>query len=294
MAYVIRALPVKKSFRAFAVECRDVVETVRKLQGLSPVASAALGRALAGAALLSADLKIGKIFIQINGKGPLGEILAEGDYQGNLRGTVQHPDVYIEIRDKKLPVGKAVGKDGYISVIKDLGLKEVYQSSTKLVSGEIAEDLAYYLTVSEQIPSAVALGVLVNTDGSILAAGGYLIQKMPDATEEEIEELEEKLKKLPPVTTLLSQGKAPEEILNMIFPEIEILEKRELQYKCTCNMERVENSLIALGREELENFIKEGKPVEVICHFCRTKYTVSLDRIKELLEEITKKEEQKK
>jgi molecular chaperone Hsp33 len=289
MAYVIRALPVNKNFRAFAVECRDVVEEVRKIQGLSPVASAALGRALAGVALLSADLKIGKILLQISGGGPLGEILAEGDYQGNLRGTVRNPDVYLEIKNKKLPVGEAVGKNGFISVVKDLGLKEVYQSSTKLVSGEIAEDLAYYLTVSEQIPSAVSLGVLVDTDGSILAAGGFLIQKLPEAKEEEIEELEKKLKSFPPITALLSQGKTPEEVLGMLFPEIEILEKRELRYKCTCSEERVESMLVALGEKELEDFIKKEEPVEVICHFCRKNYVISLDRVKELLKEIKNK-----
>ncbi len=294
MAYVIRALPIGKNFRAFAVECKDVIETVRKLQGLSPIASAALGRALAGVALLSADLKTGKILIQINGGGPLGEILAEGNHEGNLRGTVQNPNVYIKPQNKKLPVGKAVGKNGYISIIKDLGLKEIYQSSVKLVSGEIAEDLAYYLTVSEQIPSAVALGVLVDVDGTILAAGGFMIQKMPEATEEEIAELEKILKDLPGVTNLLLEGKTPEDILKMFFPKIEILEKRELRYRCTCNMERVENSLIALGKEELENIIKENKPVEVICHFCRKKYEVPLERVKELIKEIEKKTEAKK
>ena len=286
MAYVVRALPVNKNFRAFAVECKDVVETVRKIQGLSPVASAALGRALAGVALLSADLKTGKILLQINGGGPLGEILAEGNYQGDLRGTVRNPNVYLEIKNKKLPVGEAVGKNGFISVVKDLGLKEVYQSSTKLVSGEIAEDLAYYLTVSEQIPSAVSLGVLVNTDGSILAAGGFMIQKLPEAQDKEIAELEEKLKNFPLITTLLSQNKTPEEILEMLFSNIKILEKRELRYKCTCSKERVENMLIALGEKELEDFIKKKESVEVTCHFCRTKYTIPLERIKELLKEL--------
>jgi len=280
MAYVVRALPVNKNFRAFAVECKDVVETVRKIQGLSPVASAALGRALAGVALLSADLKTGKILLQINGGGPLGEILAEGNYQGDLRGTVRNPNVYLEIKNKKLPVGEAVGKNGFISVVKDLGLKEVYQSSIKLISGEIAEDLAYYLTVSEQIPSAVSLGVLVNTDGSILAAGGFMIQKLPEAQDKEIAELEEKLKNFPLITTLLSQNKTPEEILEMLFSNIKILEKRELRYKCTCSKERVENMLIALGEKELEDFIKKKESVEVTCHFCRTKYTIPLERIK--------------
>ena len=289
MAYVVRALPVNKNFRAFAVECKDIVETVRKLQNLSPIASAALGRALAGVALLSADLKTGKILLQINGGGPLGEILAEGNYKGELRGTVKNPYVYLEIKDKKLPVGEAVGKNGFISVVRDLGLKNVYQSSSKLISGEIAEDLAYFLTVSEQIPSAVSLGVLVGTDGSILAAGGFLIQKLPEASEEEIAELEKILKSFPPTTALLSQGKTPEDILIMIFSEIEILERRELKYKCNCSEERVENMLVALGEKELEDLVKKKEPVEVICHFCRKKYVVPLEKVKAILEELKSK-----
>ncbi len=290
MAHVIRALPKGANFRAFAVECKDVVEEVRRLQGLSPLATAALGRALAGVALLSSDLKTGKVLLQINGGGPLGEIIAEGDFQGNLRGTVQHPEVYIEPQNKKLPVGLGVGKNGYISVIRDLGLKEVYQSSTELVSGEIAEDLAYYLTVSEQIPSAVALGVLVDKDGSVLAAGGFLVQKLPDATEEEVERLEKVLKELPRITSMLSQGESPEDILRKIFPDLEVLEKRELRYKCSCSLEKVESTLVALGKEELKRIIEEGKPLEVTCHFCRRTYVVELERVKELLKDLEAKE----
>lgn len=283
MSYLIKAIPRFKRFRAFAVECREIVETVRKLQGLSPVASAALGRALAGVALLSGDLKIGKILFQINGGGPIGEILVEGDYKGNLRGTVRNPEVCLKPENKKLPVGKAVGNKGYFSVVKDLGLKEVYQSSVQLVSGEIAEDLAYYLTVSEQNPSAVSLGVLVNIDGSILAAGGFLIQKFPEAKDEEIKEIEEKLQKLPPITQLLLKSYTPEKILEEIFEDIEILERRTLIYKCTCSVERVKGMLIALGKKELEDILKEGKPLEVICHFCRKKYLISVDIINECL-----------
>lgn len=286
MGYLIKAVSGSKKFRAFAVECKEIVETVRKLQGLSPVSSAALGRALAGVALLSGDLKIGKILLQIIGNGPLGEILAEGDFRGNLRGTVRNPQVYLEPENKKLPVGKAVGKKGYLSVVKDLGLREIYQSSTQLISGEIAEDLAYYLTVSEQIPSAVSLGVLVDTDGSILAAGGFLIQRLPEATEEEIQRVEEKLKKLPYITQLLCKGYTPEKILKEIFEDFEILEKRTLNYKCTCSLERVKNMLIALGKKELEDILKDGKPLEIICHFCRKRYIIELETLEDLLNKI--------
>ncbi|MGB9762350.1 MAG: Hsp33 family molecular chaperone HslO [Caldimicrobium thiodismutans] len=283
--YLIRVLPKKFNFRVFGVFLPETVEEARRRQSLSPIATAALGRALAGVALLSADLKFGKILLQINGGGPLGEILAEADYQGNLRGLVKNPQVHLPPENKKLPVGKAVGNQGYLNVIRDYGLKEVYQSSSNLLSGEIAEDLAYYLTTSEQIPSACALGVLVNTDGSVLTAGGFLIQKLPEAKEEEITYLEKILTELKPITEYLSTGLKIEEVLEKIFKDIEILERRDVRFKCTCSLERVEEALIALGGEELEEMLKEGKPVEVTCEFCKERYLISIEKIKELIEE---------
>ncbi|PMP60771.1 MAG: Hsp33 family molecular chaperone HslO [Caldimicrobium thiodismutans] len=283
--YLIRVLPKKFNFRVFGVFLPETVEEARRRQNLSPIATAALGRALAGVALLSADLKFGKILLQINGGGPLGEILAEADYQGNLRGLVKNPQVHLPPENKKLPVGKAVGNQGYLNVIRDYGLKEIYQSSSNLLSGEIAEDLAYYLTTSEQIPSACALGVLVNTDGSVLTAGGFLIQKLPEAKEEEITYLEKILTELKPITEYLSTGLKIEEVLEKIFKDIEILERRDVRFKCTCSLERVEEALIALGGEELEEMLKEGKPVEVTCEFCKERYLISIEKIKELIEE---------
>lgn len=287
--YLIRVLPKNFNFRVFGVYLPQTVEEARKRQNLSPVATAALGRALAGVALLSADLKFGKILIQINGGGPLGEILAEADYQGNLRGLVKNPQVYLSPENKKLPVGRAVGKEGFINVIRDYGLKEIYQGSSELISGEIAEDLAYYLTTSEQIPSACALGVLVNTDGSVITAGGFLIQKMPSAEEGEIAYLEKRLSKIKPVTEYLSQGKKIEEILEELFGEIEILERREVRFKCTCSLARVEEALIALGKEELEEMLEEGKPIEITCEFCKEKYGITLERVRELLKELERR-----
>ena len=287
MGKLIRALPKAFNFRAFAVECRDVVERARVLQNLSPVASAALGRALAGVALLSADLKFGKVLLQIKGDGPIGEILAEADYRGYLRGTVQNPYVFLQPENKKLPVGKAVGKNGYISVVRDLGLKEFYHGSAELISGEIAEDLAYYLTVSEQIPSVVALGVLVDMDGTVLQAGGYMIQKLPQTSNEEIRLIEEKLKIVPPTTELLSQGMSPEEILSFILGEVEVLEEREVVFRCSCSPERVKNTLIALGKKEIQDFIAKGEPVEVVCQFCKTIYNLPLEELKDLLNSIS-------
>lgn len=287
--YLIRVLPKKLNFRAFGVCLPEAVDEARRLQNLSPVATAALGRALAGVALLSADLKFGKVFMQIKGDGPLKEILAEANHEGHLRGMVRNPQVDLPPKNKKLPVGLAVGQKGFINIIRDYGLKEPYQGSIALVSGEIAEDLAYYLTVSEQVPSACALGVLVDVDGKVLQAGGYLIQKLPEATEEEISYLEEKLKNYPPLTTQLQAGKSIEEILTELLGEIEILEKRALYYKCTCSLERVEETLLALGEKELTEVLAEGKPLTVTCNFCQKAYEVPIERVKELLKYLREK-----
>ncbi|OAQ21689.1 Hsp33 family molecular chaperone HslO [Thermosulfurimonas dismutans] len=290
MAYVVRGLAREGSFRVLAVECREVVEEVRRLQGLSPTATAALGRAIAGVALLAADLKAGRVMLQINGGGPLGEILAEGDAEGNLRGTVANPWVHPEPQAGKLAVGAAVGKNGFLSVVRDLGLKEPYQGSVALVSGEIARDLAYYLTVSEQIPSAVALGVLVDTDGSVKEAGGFMVQRMPSASEEDITAAEKALSEVPAVTEMLSEGLKPEEILERLFPgRIEILGKKELRYRCRCSRERVEAALAALGKEELEEMLRKGEPAQVSCHFCRKEYVLSLEDLRRLLEDLEKR-----
>ncbi len=287
MSYVVRGLAKNGSFRIFAADTRDIVEEAKNRHGTAPTATAALGRALTAAALLGADLKTGRVMIQINGGGPLGEILAEADAEGHVRGLVQRPQVHLTPQKGKLLVGQAVGRDGYISVTRDLGLKEPYQGSTQLLSGEIAEDLSYYLTVSEQIPSAVALGVFVDTDNTVTAAGGFLIQTMPQATEEEISHTEAILRELPPVTTLLREGLSPEEILTRIFgQEVEILEKRPLRYQCRCSRERVERALIALGPEEIKGLIEKGEPAEITCDFCRERYVFSVEELRDLLNQI--------
>ncbi len=287
MSYVVRGLAQNGSFRVFAADTRDIVEEAKNRHGTAPTATAALGRALTAAALLGADLKTGRVMIQINGGGPLGEILAEADAEGNVRGLVQRPHIHLTPQKGKLLVGQAVGKDGFISVTRDLGLKEPYQGSTQLLSGEIAEDLSYYLTVSEQIPSAVALGVFVDTDNTVTAAGGFLIQTMPQATDEEIAHTEAILRELPPVTTLLREGLSPEEILTRIFgDEVEILEKRPLRYRCRCSRERVERALVALGPEELQNLIDKGEAAEITCDFCRERYVFTVEELRELLNQI--------
>ncbi|MCS7149796.1 MAG: Hsp33 family molecular chaperone HslO [Caldimicrobium sp.] len=284
--YLIRGIPKKLNFRFFGVFLPRTIEEIRRLQKLSPVATAALGRALAGAALLSADLKFGRVFLQISGDGPLGEILAEASASGDLRGMVRNPAVFLPVNEKKLPVGKAVGKNGFLNVIKDYGLKERYQSSIELLTGEIAEDLAYYLTVSEQVPSACTLGVLVGKDGQVLQAGGFLIQKLPETTDEEINLLEEKLAKLPHLTTLLDRGLNIEKILEDLLGELEILERREIRFKCSCSKDRVKDSLVVLGKKELCDILVEKKPLEVSCEFCKRTYEIAPEELEEIVENI--------
>lgn len=285
MSYAVRGMTRDGAFRIFAADTRDLVEEARKRHHTSPTATAALGRALTAAALLGLDLKTGRVMIQINGGGPLGEIIAEADAEGNVRGLVQRPHVHLTPRKGKLLVGQAVGREGYISVTRDLGLKEPYQGAVKLVSGEIAEDVSYYLTVSEQVPSAVALGVFVDTENRVEAAGGFLIQTLPAATDEAITATEKVLKELPPVTTLLREGLSPEEILFRIFGKegVEILEKRPLAYRCRCSRERVERALAALGPEEIKALIAKKEPAQITCDFCGEKYLFSPEELEALL-----------
>ncbi len=288
MSYAVRGMTKDGAFRIFAAETRDIVEEARRRHRTTPTATAALGRALTAAALLGLDLKTGRVMIQINGGGPLGEILAEADAEGNVRGLVQRPHIHLTPQKGKLLVGQAVGRDGFISVTRDLGLKEPYQGSVKLISGEIAEDVSYYLTVSEQIPSAVALGVFVDTDNSVKAAGGFLIQTMPQATDEVISATEKILRELPPVTTLLREGLCPEEILARIFgsDRIEILEKRPLAYRCRCSRERVERALVALGPEEIKHLIAKGEPAKITCDFCGEEYFFTPEELEKILAQI--------
>ncbi|WP_022852976.1 Hsp33 family molecular chaperone HslO [Thermodesulfatator atlanticus] len=294
MSYAIRGITKDGAFRIFAADTKDIVEEARKRHNTLPTATAALGRALTAAALLGLDLKTGRVMIQINGGGPLGEIIAEADAEGNVRGLVQKPHIHLTPQKGKLLVGQAVGRDGFISVTKDLGLKEPYQGSTKLISGEIAEDVSYYLTVSEQIPSAVGLGVFVEPDNTVKVAGGFLIQTLPAATDEQIARIEEVLKKLPPVTSLLQEGFTPETILERIFGKenVKVLEKRPLAYHCRCSRERAERALIALGPEEIKKLLEKGEPSEITCDFCREKYVFTPEDLQKLLAEIEVKRRQ--
>ena len=288
---LVRAITKDGFVKAVAVSTRDLTERARQIHHTLPVATAALGRTLAAASMMGNALKGdgASVTLQIKGGGPLGKLLAVSDNEGNVRGTVDHPAVDIPLRpDGKLDVGTAVGCDGTLTVIRDLNMKEPYVGSVGLLGGEIAEDLAAYFVESEQIPTACGLGVLVDRDQSVLAAGGYLIQLLPGAGEDVISKVEGGVMAAGSVTGMLQAGDGPEEMLRRLLSdfELEILEETPIAYRCYCSRERMERALISLGREELTQIMEEGKPFPVECQFCDTVYTFTPEDVAELLEKI--------
>ena len=288
--YIINATAAGGTIRALAAVTTNIVKEAQMTHSLSAVASAALGRTLTVAGLMSKLLKgeKDKLTIQIRGNGPLGGIIVVSDSAANLRGYVYNPDVSLELNSSgKLDVSAAVGKEGYVNVIKDLGLKEPYIGYVKLVSGEIAEDMAYYFYYSEQLPSVVSLGVFINADESVDTAGGFLIQVMPGAEEGVITELENRINSIPPVTKLLTEGNSPENILEMIFDglDLKIYDKSPCRYVCNCSRERMEANLISLGKQEIQDIINEQHEAELCCHFCNKTYKFSDKELMALIEE---------
>ncbi len=287
--YIVRATAGDGSIRAFAATTRGLVQKAREIHHTSPVASAALGRLLTAAAMMGSMLKGDKdlVTLQIRGDGPLQGIVVSGDCCGRVKGYVFNPNV--ELPDKypgKLDVGGAIGA-GYLDVIKDIGMREPYAGRIELVTGEIAEDLTYYFAQSEQTPSAVGLGVLVETDTSVRRAGGFMIQLLPGADEGMVSRLEEKLRHVPYVTDLLDAGKTPEEILELLLGDIglRILDRLPASFSCNCDRQRVEKALISIGREELEKIIEEDGKANLHCHFCAKEYDFTKSDLLCLLEE---------
>ena len=286
--YIVRASAADGQIRAFAATTRELVEKAKKIHGTSPVATAALGRLLTGAAMMGSMMKgmSDVLTVQIMGDGPIGSMTVTADAMARVKGFVQNPEVMLPASaEGKLDVGGAVGM-GMLRVIKDLGLKEPYVGETELISGEIAEDLTVYFATSEQTPSSVALGVLMNRDNTVAQAGGFVIQLMPDATEEVISHLEQKLTEVTSVSGLLAEGMTPEEILEYIFAgfDLKLLDKIPTSYYCNCSKERVEKALISIGAKELNAMIADGEPVTLNCHFCEKNYTFSVDELKELVQ----------
>ena len=286
--YLIRANAANGQVRAFGVTSRELTETAKNAHDTSPVATAALGRLMSAAVMMGADLKGENdlLTLRMEGDGPMGGLLATADSHGNVKGYAFHPEVLLPPNARgKLDVGGALGA-GMLSVVKDIGLKEPYVGQTNLVSGEIAEDLTYYYATSEQIPCSIALGVLMNKDNTVRQAGGFMIQLLPGASDELIDRLEERLGELPSITALLDAGKTPEEILSGLLGDfdLEILEKKPVQFHCDCSRERVERAIVSIGKKEIREMIEEGKPIEAGCQFCNKKYSFSVEELEELLQ----------
>lgn len=289
--YIIRAAADNGSIRAFTCTTKDTVNEAFSHHNTSPVATAALGRLLTAAAMMGAMLKGEKdtVSLQLTGSGPLGRVLAVSDSQSRVRGYVDNPLADMPLNSHgKLDVGGAVGKEGgFLTVINDIGLKEPYIGKIPLVTGEVGDDLTKYFAVSEQIPSAVGLGVLVDRDYRVKHAGGFIIQVMPEATEEDITRLETNLSAVKSVTALMEEGKSPEDILAMLLFgfEYHITDTLDTCYKCNCTRERVERALISIGSGELERLIEEDGKAELSCQFCSVKYNFSKEELEALLKE---------
>ncbi len=288
---LIRAISKDGSIKASAVSTRGLTERARQIHRTLPVATAALGRLLAGASMMGSALKEdgASLTLQIKGGGPLGTLLAVSDNQGNVRGTVDNPAVELPLRpDGKLDVGSAVGNQGTLTVIRDLNMKEPYVGSVGLLWGEIAEDLALYFVESEQVPTACGLGVLVDRDQSVLAAGGYLIQMLPGASEDAADQLEASIRAAGAVTELLRRDQDPEVLLRQVMAgiPIDILEKNPIEYRCDCSRARMERALISLGREELRSMIDEQGGAELTCRFCDNVQRFTREDLEGLLESL--------
>lgn len=285
--YIVRATAADHQLRAFAVTSKDIVEKAREIHNTSPVATAAIGRLLTAASIMGSMMKGEKdvLTLQIECGGPIGGITVTADSNADVKGYVNNPNVILPPNAQgKLDVSGALGP-GFLNVIKDIGLREPYNGQTHLVSGEIAEDLTYYFATSEQVPSSVGLGVLMDKDNHVRQAGGFIIQGMPDTDDEVIDKLEARLGEVHSVTEMLDKGMTPEDILNYVLEgmDVEILEIVPTQYKCDCSFERVSKVIASLGKKELQEMIDDGKPVEVNCQFCGSHYKFDTEQLKEFI-----------
>ncbi len=284
--YLVRATAAGAQIRAFACTGSQMVEQARRLHNTSPVVTAALGRLLVAAVMMGSMLKGEEdlLTLQVKGDGPVGGLTVTADSKGHAKGYAQVPDVILPANSLgKLDVGGAVGA-GYLSVIKDMGLKEPYIGRTQLQTGEIAEDLTYYFATSEQVPSSVGLGVLMEGDNTVRQAGGFLVQLMPFAEEDTIARLEQNLERIHSVTSMLDEGGTPERMLEILLEGLspEMLDTLPVGYRCSCSRDRVERALRSLGRKQLQEMIDDGEEIQVNCDFCNTNYKFSVDELKKL------------
>lgn len=285
--YIVRATAAGGQVRAFAATTKGLVEEAKERHNMSPIATVALGRLLTGGAMMGAMMKNDAdiLTVQIKGNGPIGSMTVTANPKGEVKGFVGNPQVMLPLKDGRLDIADAVGI-GVLSVIKDIGLKEPYVGDTILITSEIADDLTYYFATSEQVPSSVGLGVLMNKDNTVREAGGFIIQLMPNASDEFIDQLENRIKEIKSVTEMLEHGMTPEEILEHIFVgmDLQILDTIPTEFYCNCSKERVSAAVISVGKQELQKMIDDGEPIEVNCHFCNSHYKFSIDELKDMLE----------
>lgn len=284
--YLVKALGFNGQVRAYAVSTTETVGEAQRRHYTWPTASAALGRSMTAGVMLGAMLKgDDKLTIKIEGGGPIGTILVDSNAKGQVRGYVTNPQTHFDLNEMgKLDVRRAVGTEGMLTVVKDLGLKDYFTGQTPIVSGEIGDDFTYYLVTSEQVPSSVGVGVLVNPDNTIKAAGGFILQLLPGTEEETIVAIEERLKTIQPISKMIEAGLTPEDILEELLGKgnVQILEKMPVAFECQCSKERIENALISLGKEEIRSIIEEEGQAEANCHFCNEKYYFSKEELEQL------------
>ncbi|MBU7490988.1 Hsp33 family molecular chaperone HslO [Lactiplantibacillus pentosus] len=277
--YLVKSVAGNEMFRAYAVDATGVVAEAQQRHDTWSAASAALGRSLVGTLLLASSVLKGdeQMTVKINGNGPVGGIVIDGNAKGTVKGYLQHPHIHLPLNEQhKIDVKTAVGTDGFLSVTKDQGVGDPFTGTVALVSGELGEDFTYYLAQSEQIPSAVGLSVFVNDDNSIGVAGGFLVQVLPNATDEAISSLEAQLKDLPLVSQLMREGKTPEDILDLLFDgDVKVLDKVPVKFECDCSKERFAEALMALPKHEVRAMIDEDHGATAVCHFCGSQYQFS-------------------
>jgi len=287
--YLVKALAFNDQVRAYAVDTTKTVGEAQRRHGSWPTASAALGRAMTAGVMMGAMMKGNeKITLKIEGNGEAGPILVDSDAKGSVRGYITRPQTHFDLNEQgKLDVRRAVGAEGMLTVVKDLGLRENFSGQTPIVSGELGEDFTYYFAVSEQVPSSVGVGVLVNPDNTILAAGGFIIQLMPNTDDATITILEERITTMEPISKLIERGLTPEQVLIYILGEenVKFLDKMQVQFDCKCSKERFGDAIISLGRQEIQEMIDEDHGAEAQCHFCNEKYQFSEEELEQLKQE---------
>lgn len=290
--YLIKAIAFNNQVRAYASRTTETIGEAQRRHHTWPTASAALGRSMTAGVMLGSMLKgDAKLTIKVEGGGPIGVIIVDSNAKGEVRGYVTNPQTHFDLNEKgKLDVARAVGTEGNLTVVKDLGLKDHFSGQVPIVSGELGEDFTYYLVTSEQIPSSVGVGVLVNPDNTILASGGFIIQLLPGTDEETITEIEKRLGAVEPISKLIQRGLTPEEILEEILGEgnVKVLEKQPVAFKCQCSKERIENAIVSLGPDEIQAMIDEDGQAEAQCHFCNEVYLLTKEDLEELKAEASK------